>query len=142
MKSSSGGSRLRAPSSVTSDAATSPASISIRSGIPHSLPDGELSGVFRSPCASIQTTATRPCRRASSRTAPTWEQQHPPRMSGRDGSARPVASICASSVSSSIVAASGQGSTIAAASRISWPLSSPHARGTRTRPAANSRPQA
>ena len=31
----------------------------IRSGIPHALPDGELSGVFRSPWASIQTIAMR-----------------------------------------------------------------------------------
>ena len=52
MNSTSGGSRLRAPTSATSCGCTSPASIAIRNGMPHSLPDGELSGVLRSPCAS------------------------------------------------------------------------------------------
>ena len=60
MNAASGGSRLRAPSRVTSAAWTSPASISIRSGIPQAFPDGDVSGVFRSPWASIQTTAMRP----------------------------------------------------------------------------------
>ena len=57
MNASSGGSRLRAPSSVTSFGSTSPASISIRNGMPQALPDGDDAGVLRSPCASIQTTA-------------------------------------------------------------------------------------
>ena len=39
-----------------------PRSSSVRSGIPHSLPDGDVSGVLRSPCASSQSTPTRPCR--------------------------------------------------------------------------------
>ena len=34
-----------------------PSSSSMRSGIPHALPDGDVAGVFRSPCASIHTTA-------------------------------------------------------------------------------------
>jgi len=52
MNSSSGGSRSRAPTRATSLTATAPSSISVRSGMPHGLPDGELSGVFRSPWAS------------------------------------------------------------------------------------------
>jgi len=50
-------------------------------GIPQALPEGELSCVFRSPCASIQTT---PTRRADARArAPRRRerQQHPPRTS-------------------------------------------------------------
>ena len=81
----------------------------------------------------------RPWRRASSRTAPTWEQQQPPSTSGRAGSSRPVAAICASSVSSATTAASGHGSSSRAASAIASPPE-PHARGTRSSPAANSRP--
>ena len=49
MYSSSGGSRLRAPTSATSSTSTAPESINIRSGIPHRFPDGEVSDVFRSP---------------------------------------------------------------------------------------------
>ena len=52
----------------------------------------------------------------------------------------PSAAICSSSVGSSIAAASGHGSAMRAASAIASPPS-PHARGTRTSPAANSRPQ-
>ena len=58
----SGGSRSRAPTSATSPARTLPSSIAIRRGIPHSLPDGDVSGVLRSPWASSQTTPIRPCR--------------------------------------------------------------------------------
>ena len=36
---------------------TNPASRIMRNGMPHRFPDGDVSGVFRSPCASIQTTA-------------------------------------------------------------------------------------
>ena len=60
MYATSGGSRLRAPTSATSLGATEPASIAMRSGIPQALPDGDVSGVLRSPCASNQTTARRP----------------------------------------------------------------------------------
>ena len=35
----------------------------MRNGIPQGLPDGDVSGVFRSPCASNQMTARRPRRR-------------------------------------------------------------------------------
>ena len=57
MNASSGGSRLRAPTSATSSRRRPRRRRSaMRSGMPHSLPDGELSGVFRSPCASSQTT--------------------------------------------------------------------------------------
>ena len=52
----------------------------IRRGMPHSFPDGDVSGVFRSPCASIQTIASRSWRVASPSTAPMCEQQHPPRI--------------------------------------------------------------
>ena len=109
MNSSSGGSRLRAPTSATSSGSTAPASISIRSGIPHALPDGEDSGVFRSPCASSQTTARRSWRAASPSTAPTCAQQQPPSTSGRSGSSPASASVCSPSVSSSTTAASGIG---------------------------------
>ena len=85
MNSSSGGSRLRAPTSATFPAATAPESISIRSGIPHVLPDGDVSGVFRSPCASSQTTPIRSWPALRPSTAPTCEQQSPPRTSGRAG---------------------------------------------------------
>ncbi len=57
MNSTSGGSRFRAPTSAASSAATTPLSRIIRNGIPQRFPDGEVSGVFRSPWASIQTTA-------------------------------------------------------------------------------------
>ena len=53
--------------------------------MPHSFPDGEVSGVFRSPWASIQMTPSRSWREASPSTAPMCEQQQPPRTSGRCG---------------------------------------------------------
>src|SRR5204862_256803 len=62
MNSSSGGSRLRAPTRTTSAESIAPESSSIRSGMPHWLPEGELSGVFRSPCASSHTTDRCPWR--------------------------------------------------------------------------------
>ena len=52
----------------------------------------------------------------------------------------PLAAIWSSSVASSTTAASGYGSASHAAAAIASPPS-PHARGTRTSPAANSRPQ-
>ena len=68
-------------------------SMIMRSGMPHSLPLGEVAGVFRSPCASNQTTAAaRGAPRAPS-TAPMWEQQQPPRTSGRSGSAAASARV-------------------------------------------------
>ena len=79
----SGGSRSRAPTSATSSVRTLPSSIAMRSGMPHAFPDGDVSGVLRSPCASSQTTASRSCRAASPRIAPTCEQQQPPSTSGR-----------------------------------------------------------
>ena len=54
MNSSSGGSRLRAPQKTTSAAEIVPRSTSMRSGIPHSLPEGDVAEVLRSPCASSQ----------------------------------------------------------------------------------------
>ena len=128
MNSRSGGSRSRAPSSATCAGSTAPASRIIRSGMPHSLPDGELSGVFRSPCASTQTTASRSWRVASPSTAPTCEQQQPPRTSGRSGSSEARASICSASVSSATTAASGYGSSVNAASAIASPPFAPGAR--------------
>ena len=86
MNASSGGSRFaRADERDVGRRRRRPTSISIRSGIPHWLPDGEVSGVFRSPCASSQTTASRSWRAASASTAPTWAQQQPPSTSGRVG---------------------------------------------------------
>ena len=139
MNSTSGWSRLRAPTSATSAGSTVPESSSIRRGIPHVFPLGEVSGVFRSPCASNQTTARRPWRVASPSTAPTCEQQHPPRTSGRSGRPAARARFCSVSESSSTTAASGYGSGRNAASAIDSP-SAPQARGTRTRPAANCPP--
>jgi hypothetical protein len=59
MKTSSGGSRLRAPMSATFSGSTVPESTTIRSGMPQTFPDGDVSGVFRSPWASSQTSAIR-----------------------------------------------------------------------------------
>ena len=140
MNSTSGGSRLRAPQRTTSSAPTIPWSMIIRSGIPHSLPDGEVSGVLRSPCASSQITPSRSNRAARPSTAPMWEQQHPPRTSGTSGRSDATASVCIASVSSSTTATSGKSSGSAAASTIGSPPA-PHARGTRTSPAAKVRPQ-
>ena len=44
MNSTSGGSRLRAPTSATCFASTAPSSSTIRSGMPHAFPDGERRG--------------------------------------------------------------------------------------------------
>src|SRR5436190_2747516 len=139
MNSSSGGSRFRAPTSATSEGSTAPESSSIRSGIPHWFPDGELSGVFRSPWASSQTRAIRPWRAASPSTAPTCEQQSPPSTSGRSGRPAASARFCSSSVSASTIAASGKGSSSQAASAMASP-SSPQACGTRTIPEWKTRP--
>ena len=62
---STSGIEVVAPTSATSPGSTAPPSSSIRSGIPQALPDGELCGVFRSPWASIHTTASTPGRAAS-----------------------------------------------------------------------------
>ena len=59
MNSFSGGSRLRAPTRTVSSGETVPESSSMRSGMPHGFPLGDVSGVFRSPCASNQTTPSR-----------------------------------------------------------------------------------
>ena len=79
----------------------------MRSGIPHAFPDGELAGVFRSPCASIQTTARHSSPAESASIAPTCEQQQPPRTIGRSGSSEASISVCSASVSASITLASG-----------------------------------
>ena len=71
MNAASGGSRLRAPTSATSCGCTEPSSIAMRSGMPHAFPEGEVSGVLRSPWLSSQTTASLPARRANPRIAPT-----------------------------------------------------------------------
>ena len=81
-------------------------------------------------------------RAASASTAPMCEQQQPPRIRGRSGSSEATARVCSPSVSSSTTAASGYGNGSRAAAAIVRPLLSPQARGTRTIPAANSRPQA
>jgi hypothetical protein len=81
--------------------------MSIRSGIPHGLPLGEDSGVFKSPCASNQMTPSRPTRVASASTAPMCAQQQPPMISGRSGSEQAIARVCSVSVSSSTTPASG-----------------------------------
>ena len=141
MNSRSGGSRLRAPSRIASCGSTAPESRITRNGVAQRFPEGELSAVFRSPCASIQTSAIRPLRAASASTAPMCEQQQPPSTSGRSGRSIATASVCSSSVSSSTTAASGNGSGRRAASAIDSPPS-PQACGTRTSPAPNSRPQA
>ena len=73
------------------------ASTAILRGVPHPSPEGELSGVLRPPCASIQTTPSRPGRAARPRIAPRWAQQQPPRTSGSAGRLR----ICAATWSSS-----------------------------------------
>ena len=84
MNSCSGGSRLRAPSRAASSTAASPPSRMHPKRHPPQVARGRASrGVFRSPWASSQTTATRPCRRASPATAPTWVQQQPPSTTGR-----------------------------------------------------------
>jgi hypothetical protein len=73
------------------------------------------------------------------------EQQQPHRISGRSGSSDASTRTWSASVSSATTAASGYGNVSSvAASTIPAPQSSvwPHARGTRTRPAANDRPQA
>ena len=90
----SGGSRFRAPTSATSCGCTEPSSIAMRSGMPHAFPEGEVSGVLRSPWLSSQTTASLPARRAKPRIAPTCEQQHPPSTSGRSGRSAVCAAIC------------------------------------------------
>ena len=110
MNSTSGGSRLRAPTSATCSGSTAPASIAIRSGIPHALPDGDVSGVFRSPCASIQTTARHSSPAESDSIAPTWEQQQPPSTTGRSGSSEASSSVCSASESASMTPVSGYGS--------------------------------
>ena len=134
------GSRSRAPTSATSAAKTLPSSIAIRSGIPQRFPLGDVSGVFRSPWASSQITARRSWRAARPRIAPTWAQQQPPTTSGRAGMPVASAAVCASSDSSATTSASGYGSRMDAASAIASPPT-PHARGTRTRPAAYVAPQ-
>jgi hypothetical protein len=59
--------------------------------MPHSFPDGELAGVFRSPCASSQTTPRRPWRDASPsddadvRAAAAAEHERPLREIAGDG---------------------------------------------------------
>ena len=136
----SGGSRSRAPTSATSAGATDPSSSARRSGIPHAFPEGEVSGVLRSPCASSQTTARRPCRAARPRIAPRCAQQQPPRTSGRCGSPAAITAACASTPSSATTSASGYRTGIAAARAMVSPPA-PQARGTRTRPAANAAPQ-
>ena len=106
----SGGSRLRAPTSAASSAATTPASSSIRNGIPQRFPDGDVSGVLRSPWASIQTTAEpvdsprdarAPRRRACSST-------RRGRSASRAGPRRSLG-VCSSSVSHSTTPTSGYG---------------------------------
>ena len=78
---------------------------------PTGSPDGEVSGVLRSPWASSQTTASRPPRVASPRTAPTCAQQQPPRTNGRSGSEASIAAVCSSSESRSTTPVSGYGSS-------------------------------
>ena len=84
-----------------------PRSISIRSGIPHSLPDGDVSGVLRSPCASSQSTADaamprgEPFDGADVRAAAATEHERP------HGRSEATASVCIASVSSSTTATSG-----------------------------------
>src|SRR5437868_4714055 len=51
MNSTSGGSRFRAPISAMSGGSAAPRSMIIRSGMPHSFPDGDVSGVFRPRCS-------------------------------------------------------------------------------------------
>ena len=106
----------------------------MRSGMPQRFPEGELSGVFRSPWASSQTSARRPLRAASPSIAPMCAQQQPPSTSGRSGRSIAIARFCSPSESSSTTAASGYGRGSRAASAIASPPS-PQARGTRTRPA-------
>ena len=63
-----------------------PPSSSMRNGIPHRFPDGDVSGVFRSPCASIQTTAEpvdsprQPRRRPDVRAAAPAQHDRPSRQ--------------------------------------------------------------
>ena len=97
--------------------------------MPQALPDGELSGVFRSPCASIQTTrdaavaARELAHRADVRAAAAAEHERPLRQLARRA---PRSARRASS--SSTIAASGHGSSVAAASAIASPPSPQRAR--------------
>ena len=63
----------------------SPRPQSIANGIPQTLPDGVVSGVLKSPCASNQAIAYRASGRAARRPAiaPAWAVQSPPRISRR-----------------------------------------------------------
>ena len=115
-------------------ASTAPLSMIIRSGIPHSLPDGEVSGVLRSPCASNQMTPSRSCRAASPSTAPMCEQQQPPSTSGRAGRSDATASVCARACPPRRPRPRDSRAGAHADSIIGSPPS-PHARGTRTSPA-------
>jgi hypothetical protein len=107
MNSTSGGSRFRAPTRATLRGSTAPSSITIRNGIPHAFPDGEVCGVFRSPWASSQTTARHSSPAESASIAPTCEQQQPPRTIGRSGSSDASRRFCSASESASITLASG-----------------------------------
>ena len=88
MNSASGGSRLRAPSSVTSR----PRRRRRRSASAAASPRRSRTARSRA-CSGRRARRSRrrpmrPWRRASSRTAPTCEQQQPPSTSGRAGSSR------------------------------------------------------
>ena len=109
----SAGSSARTPASTTwpgfsGRSGTSPAGpspSSVRSTMPWNAPDGEDSGVLRSPCASNHTTASRsPCRRAAAAIGATSTPQSPPAVSAgrppvRSSAARTPAALAASASS-------------------------------------------
>ena len=107
MNVSSGGSRFRAPISATFPGFTIPESTIIRSGMPQAFPDGDVAGVFRSPCASSQTSASWSWRAESPSSAPTCAEQQPPSTSGRSGNSAAIARFWSARESSSTTAASG-----------------------------------
>ena len=141
MNSTSGGSRLRAPTSAASSGRTTPGVENHAEGHPPRFPDGDVSGVFRSPCASIQINgepvdpSSEPLCRTDVCAAAASEhdrsQQPGPRRSRR--SARRASLARRPRLRDT-------GAERARPSAIPSPPA-PHAAGTRTSPAANVLPQ-
>ena len=142
MNRSSGGSRFRAPTSATRPGSTAPASISIRSGIPHCVARRRA---LRRVQVAVRVEpddarAGRGARRAPRRRRRGRSSSRRARAAGRassDASAR----FCSPSVSSSTTAASGYGQLELGGAHAPSPRRpSPQARGTRTQPGAEGAP--